>query len=82
MSNATPILRVGEERIMVQGKRHCLVASWSNPGSWHSVEIDNQNQPQCTCTGYTIRKSCRHAKAVRDWMLGHVSAHVEPPEAA
>lgn len=71
---------VNGEQVMVQGRRQCLVQSKSFPGQWHSIEIDDRNDAVCTCTGFSVRKSCRHAKAIRDWMLGKAEVSILPAE--
>ncbi len=68
--SAPVVLRVNGEQVLVQGRRQCLVRSKSSPKLWHSVEINDRNESECSCTGWTVRKTCRHARAIREWMLG------------
>lgn len=69
------------ERIIVIGRQQCLVASHSNPGSWHTVEYD-KGQWHCTCISGSVRKSCRHITAVRDWFLYKLDARLDVGDAA
>ncbi len=71
------VLRVEGVRVMVMGRRQCLIESRSNPGQFHTVMLTEANAPSCTCTGWTVRKKCWHADTIRSWMLGHVSATID-----
>jgi hypothetical protein len=71
------VLRVEGSKVMVMGRRQCLIESRSNPGQFHTVCLSEANAPACTCTGFTIRKRCWHADTIRSWMLGKVSATID-----
>jgi hypothetical protein len=60
------------ERILVIGRLHFLVASRSEPGSWHCVDLERVDlvwaEGGCTCQGFQVRKECRHVDAVYGWL--------------
>lgn len=60
------------ETVVVEGRMRALVESKSMADTWHVVEVDeaNGNRVECTCRGFEIRKACRHAKAIRRWLIG------------
>lgn len=56
---------VDGESTQVIGHRHALVESKSTPGQWHAVEYDDERSRwTCTCKGWSVRKTCRHAVAI------------------
>lgn len=54
----------------VIGHGHVLVASGSETGVWHCVDMAfvTVDYPEggCTCDGFSGRKTCRHYRAVLD----------------
>jgi hypothetical protein len=64
-------LMVDGESVRVMGGMSCQVESKTTPDTWHVVEFvareDQFGRWECTCTGFTIRRSCRHARAVARW---------------
>ena len=55
------------ERVRWQGRDHFLIKSKSEDGH-HVVEWDDSDGGWvCSCTGFSCRRDCRHARAVARW---------------
>lgn len=56
------------EKIICIGRLHYLVASKSDPGEWHCVDLEmvDGGEGGCTCRGFVTRKDCRHWRVVKD----------------
>lgn len=68
LPEGTSALLIDGERVRVQGRAHCLVASKSAEDEWHSVEWDEDTYEwTCTCMGWQCRHRCRHVKAISRW---------------
>ncbi len=72
------VLVIDGEHVIVIGRLHCLVESKSRPTQYHTVSFEDEEW-SCTCESGVMRKSCRHQRAIREWMLGRakVSVHAE-----
>lgn len=51
------------ERVIAISPILTLVASQSEPGTWHAVELLN-GRPHCDCKSFAYRGRCRHLEAV------------------
>jgi hypothetical protein len=60
----TQLERNGEQIISIS-EGLALVASKSEPGTWHAV----RDAERCDCLGYTYRGHCRHISAVAPAIL-------------
>lgn len=50
------------------GEMSCQVESKTTPDTWHVVEFNFEDDRwECTCTGYQIRHTCRHVRAIGRW---------------
>lgn len=73
---AMPVLTIDGETVTVIGRKHALVESNSNPGTHHTVGIDD-GEWSCTCIGFTTRKRCRHVTALKRWLNGEADVTIE-----
>lgn len=57
------------EHLIVIGRWFFLVASASEPGSYHVVDMEGVEGEvgHCTCRSGETRKDCRHERAVRSF---------------
>ena len=68
---AMPI--VDGEHVTWTGRKHFLVRSRSQEGH-HTVEwCDDSLSWRCSCTGFNVRKSCRHVAAIERWEKGEAT---------
>jgi hypothetical protein len=65
-------LMIDGETVIVEGRMRALVESKSIADTWHVVEVDESegNRIECSCRGFEIRKTCRHANMLRRWLMG------------
>ncbi len=79
-----PALRIGDERVLIQGRLQALIESRSNPGQFHICEIADNGRISCSCIGFTTRNAegmhrylCRHAATIEGWLAGRIPATIE-----
>lgn len=51
------------EQIMVLGRGHYLVRSWTEPAEWHSVDTEELS---CSCRGFECARYCRHLTTLKE----------------
>lgn len=86
LPEGTTSLLVDSERVLVQGDKQALVASKSSPGEWHTVSYEwndgtGREEWICTCTGFSVRRACRHVRAIDRWNAGKATVRFASDEA-
>jgi len=57
-----PIKFMGEVIIPV-GRGHLLIESWTEPGEYHSIDLE---EGSCSCRGWECTRGCRHLDVARE----------------
>lgn len=53
------------ERVIPIGRFHFLVESWTEPGEWHAVDLEEDT---CSCRGFECTQSCRHLLSLKEFL--------------
>ena len=69
--SAMPI--VDGEHVTWTGRKHFLVKSRSQECDYVVEWCDDSHSWRCSCTGWNVRKSCRHAAAIERWEKGEAT---------
>ena len=54
-----------DEEFTLVGRGHWIWKSWSEEGEHHSLDSETW---ECSCPGFTFRKSCRHIDLLKELM--------------
>ena len=60
MDYAALLAKLGENIIWI-GRGHFLVESWTEPGEYHAVDLEDRT---CSCKGWQCTGNCRHLKTL------------------
>lgn len=57
-----------DEKFLLVGNHQWLWESWEEPGDHHSLDSETW---ECTCPGFTYRKTCRHIDLLKELLDHH-----------
>ena len=72
-----PAIDIDGDEFQVVGRHQALVVSKTHPSEHHIIEVDDDTgELRCSCRGFEIRKTCRHATKVRAWLKDEVKPRI------